>query len=66
MSPSSNHTGGVNVAFVDGSVHFVSEVVDAGLVYVDTHDLWKLSGPSSFGVWGALGSIDGGETARLP
>ncbi len=73
LPPTSNHTGGVNVCLGDGSVHFISETVDthtsgtlglgewfkysskAGNVYS--------SGPSSFGVWGAMGTINAGESA---
>jgi prepilin-type processing-associated H-X9-DG protein len=66
MSAASNHTGGVNVGFCDGSVTFVSETVNSlnsGLVLADVDD--PLSGPSPFGVWGALGTIDGGEPKSL-
>ena len=30
ITASSYHPGGVNVAFVDGSVHFVADSIDAG------------------------------------
>jgi len=69
------HSGGVNVGFADGSVRFVSDGVDTNNVGGGTagprnntagrsgHPLW--SGASSFGVWGAMGSIAGGESASL-
>ncbi|TWT39187.1 DUF1559 family PulG-like putative transporter [Blastopirellula retiformator] len=57
-TPSSFHTGGVNVGFADGSVHFISETIDAG----NPTATEAASGPSPYGVWGALGSINGGET----
>jgi prepilin-type N-terminal cleavage/methylation domain-containing protein/prepilin-type processing-associated H-X9-DG protein len=61
-TPSSYHPGGVNCALADGSVRFVSETIDAGnaaLAEVTT-------GPSPYGVWGALGSIRGGEAVSPP
>ena len=58
---SSNHTGGVNTMFMDGSIQFISETVDAGL-----NTLPRLtSGASNFGVWGALGTRNGGESRSL-
>jgi prepilin-type N-terminal cleavage/methylation domain-containing protein/prepilin-type processing-associated H-X9-DG protein len=61
-TPSSNHTGGVNTALADGSVRFVSETVDYGnLAAAQPSD-----GPSPYGVWGAFGTIAGGETKPLP
>ncbi|MDR2116871.1 MAG: DUF1559 domain-containing protein [Planctomycetaceae bacterium] len=56
-SAQSNHSGGVNGVRFDGSVQFVSDTIDfnggtAGQV---------TSGKSPYGVWGALGSPNGGE-----
>lgn len=68
---SSNHTGGVNSVFADGSVHFVSETVDPGDInnhmgYPDAHgNCANFKGPSTFGVWGAIGTIDGAESKSL-
>ncbi|MDR1958630.1 MAG: DUF1559 domain-containing protein [Planctomycetaceae bacterium] len=61
-SATSNHTGGVNTGLFDGSVRFISETIDtngssAGQV---------TSGRSPYGVWGAFGSPDGGESVPLP
>ncbi|MDO5552941.1 MAG: DUF1559 domain-containing protein [Planctomycetia bacterium] len=58
MSASSYHSGGVNSAYVDGSVHFISDTIDCG----DIDEKPKTSGPSQYGVWGGLGSREGGET----
>jgi len=64
-SASSNHTGGVNAAIADGSIHFISDTINcarAGTDGQNTAGNAQLSGPSPFGVWGALGSINGGES----
>lgn len=55
--PSSRHTGGVQVALADGSVRFISENIDAG----DQGALEVAVGPSPYGIWGALGTMAGGE-----
>jgi prepilin-type processing-associated H-X9-DG protein len=62
----SYHTGGVNVALGDGSARFISESINAGNPQAD----WTVTrdseiGPSRFGVWGALGTRNGGETTGL-
>ncbi|MDD3587189.1 MAG: DUF1559 domain-containing protein [Thermoguttaceae bacterium] len=60
FSATSNHSGGVNVVLADGSVRFVSETIDCGNQnYAGTE---ILIGTSPFGVWGAMGSINGGES----
>ena len=58
VSAQSNHSGGVNCAMVDGSVRFVSDTIDCGNLTAAC----KRSGKSNFGVWGAMGSRDGGES----
>ena len=59
LPPDSYHPGGVNVAFADGSVHFVSNDINTGNLAVRCNP--RPSGPSPYGVWGALGSMNGGE-----
>lgn len=61
QSATSNHSGGVNAGMGDGAVRFVSDTVDAGNMDGGAVTL----GPSKYGVWGAMGSISGGESKAL-
>lgn len=67
---SSDHTGGVNTAYFDGSVHFISQSIDTGDLTLTfpqpPNNTRTYGGPSFWGVWGALGSQDGGEVAAVP
>ena len=76
LSASSNHTGGVNACYVDGSVHFISETINTqnldklpcgtfGYTGHKDNQTQHYKGPSIFGVWGALGSSQGGESVSL-
>ncbi|EAQ81759.1 DUF1559 domain-containing protein [Blastopirellula marina] len=56
-TPSSFHPGGVNVGYADGSTHFIPETIDSG----DPTATEVTSGPSPYGVWGAMGTISSGE-----
>jgi len=56
-SATSYHPNGVNVLMADGSVHFISDSIDAG----NSSAPEATSGPSPYGVWGALGTARGGE-----
>jgi prepilin-type N-terminal cleavage/methylation domain-containing protein/prepilin-type processing-associated H-X9-DG protein len=58
ISAGSNHPGGVDAVFADGSVRFVNQNINCG----NTALPQVLSGKSPYGVWGALGSIAGRET----
>jgi prepilin-type processing-associated H-X9-DG protein len=60
--PTSNHSGGVNIARVDGSCGFVSDTINAGNLVTSGNNC-VLSGTSPFGIWGALGSINGDEVS---
>ncbi|MCH5376354.1 MAG: DUF1559 domain-containing protein, partial [Planctomycetes bacterium] len=57
ISASSYHPGGVNALFGDGKVDFVTDSINTG----DLSRPNVSSGPSPYGVWGALGSRNGGE-----
>ena len=65
LSANSNHSGGVNCVMTDGSVRFVSETVDCGSLSGTHKPREYFSKASPFGVWGALGTISGGETKSL-
>ena len=57
MSANSYHPGGVNVLRADGSVSFISETIDTGNLAAAS----VTNGASPYGLWGALGSKNGGE-----
>jgi hypothetical protein len=59
--PTSAHAAGCNVAFADASVSFISNTIDWGSTPTAS---CVRSGESPFGVWGAIGSRDGGESKR--
>jgi prepilin-type N-terminal cleavage/methylation domain-containing protein/prepilin-type processing-associated H-X9-DG protein len=57
ITAGSNHPGGVNGVFADGSVRFVNQNINCG----NLSSPQVIAGPSPYGVWGALGSIAGKE-----
>ena len=57
VTATSYHTGGVQVLMADGAVRFISENINTGNLTTGNVS----SGPSPYGVWGALGSKDGSE-----
>jgi prepilin-type N-terminal cleavage/methylation domain-containing protein/prepilin-type processing-associated H-X9-DG protein len=62
--PQSYHPGGVNAALADGSVRFISETIDTGNLAAPESATWgnpNRPSRSPYGVWGALGSMDGGD-----
>jgi len=74
IGASSYHTGGINGMKADGSVRFISETIDCGNIGAlpveplipGVTDALNYQGPSIYGVWGALGTIQGSETVSLP
>jgi prepilin-type processing-associated H-X9-DG protein len=78
VSATSNHSGGVNVSFLDGSVSFISETIHVANLHLAADTVANLvarnydldSGlaapPFSYGLWSELGSMNGGETASKP
>ncbi|MBR5414487.1 MAG: DUF1559 domain-containing protein [Thermoguttaceae bacterium] len=63
----SYHSGGVNAVMLDGAVRFVTNSVDTGETAENSGlgQAPRNSGKSPYGVWGALGSAAGGESASL-
>ncbi|MDR2171905.1 MAG: DUF1559 domain-containing protein [Planctomycetaceae bacterium] len=70
IPPSSYHPGGVVASRLDGSVFFVPETINCGDITQPINTAAHTpragqnvlyTGTSIYGVWGALGSIDGGE-----
>ena len=59
LPPTSGHIGGVNVAFSDGSCRFITNTIDTG--NTSTAKSYNSTGVSPYGVWGALGTKNGGE-----
>lgn len=55
--PTSWHVGGVLVGMADASVRFVSDGIDCGT--------YGLAPGNSYGVWGAMGTVQGGESMGL-
>jgi len=62
FSVSSYHPGGVNMVRMDGSCGFVSETIDTGS---PSTPLDVSISESPYGIWGALGTPQGGEPKQL-
>jgi prepilin-type processing-associated H-X9-DG protein len=66
LSGSSYHVGGMHVLMCDGAVRFVSENIDTGNLaaagVLPSALTTTITGPSPYGVWGALGTRAGNDT----
>jgi len=68
LPPASGHPNGVNAAFCDASVRFISESIDCG----DTSTVQSAGAtigsssrsPSPYGIWGALGTKASGDSLK--
>lgn len=63
IAAGSHHSGGANVVMLDGSVHFISDTIDAGDMFWANADGYR--GKSMHGVWGALATPRGKEAVTL-
>jgi type II secretory pathway pseudopilin PulG len=61
-APSSYHASGVNVARCDASVSFINDSIQCG--NLSSPAAWQEASP--YGIWGALGSINGEEPNTNP
>jgi prepilin-type N-terminal cleavage/methylation domain-containing protein/prepilin-type processing-associated H-X9-DG protein len=66
MTPSSRHTGGCHVLMGDGSVRMVNENINSGTDTVVPDGRASITaqptGQSPYGIWGAIGTLQAGET----
>jgi prepilin-type processing-associated H-X9-DG protein len=62
LTANSSHPGGVNCAFFDGTVRFIRDSINAG---DQNANIDVASGPSPFGVWGAMGSRNALDTVNF-
>jgi prepilin-type N-terminal cleavage/methylation domain-containing protein len=58
--PTSGHPGGVVAAFADGSARFINDEIDARDPS-DPPPAYNSTGPSPYGVWGAMGTKSAGD-----
>jgi len=65
LPPTSRHPGGVHVLFADGATKFLNETIENGSGDSLTSCNPAAGTASPCGVWGALGSLNGGESTSL-
>lgn len=63
LPPTSYHPDGVNCAFLDGSVKFIRNNINAGDPNIAVGSF--TGGPSPYGVWGAMGTRAAGDVVNL-
>jgi hypothetical protein len=71
LSANSYHRGGVNGLIGDGAVRFISDNINyistgTDMATIRAGNPAEVTGVSPFGIWGALGSINGGDIAEMP
>ena len=66
VPPSSFHPGGVVAGMADASTRFISNSIDCGNPGAASPGSTLGGGVSPYGVFGALGSIEGGEVFNMP
>jgi hypothetical protein len=67
LPPTSFHVGGVNVCMADGAGRYIADNIDTGNLsarFPSNLDSEIIASP--FGIWGALGSMNGREAIKLP
>ncbi|MDR1268394.1 MAG: DUF1559 domain-containing protein [Planctomycetaceae bacterium] len=62
VTPNSYHSGGVNAGYCDGAIQFISDTIDCD--NISSAMPLTLEEKTPFGVWGALGTRQGGETSK--
>jgi hypothetical protein len=65
FSTSSFHSGGVNSVLADGSGRFIFETINCGNLSNNYKPIDYYQSTSPFGIWGALGSLNGGESVTV-
>lgn len=73
VSANSNHTGGVNISLMDGSVRFVSDTIHTrNLAYKSKSGSQVIldgapeGTPQDYGTWSLLGAINDGHSVEVP
>ncbi|MDR3199572.1 MAG: DUF1559 domain-containing protein [Planctomycetaceae bacterium] len=64
ISASSEHAIGVQCLLLDGSVRFVTETIDCGNLTL-APPTGESGGASDYGVWGAMGTVNGDEIVEF-